>query len=51
VWNAGASARLTRQLELFGRVENLFDRSYEEVYGFPALPRGFMAGLRIAASR
>lgn len=51
VWNAGVSARLTRQLELFGRIENLFDRSYEEVYGFPALPRGFMAGLRIAASR
>jgi outer membrane cobalamin receptor len=51
VWNAGASVKLTRQLELFGRIENLFDRAYEEVYGFPALPRGFMAGLRIAASR
>jgi outer membrane cobalamin receptor len=51
VWNAGASVKLTRQLELFGRIENLFDRAYEEVYGFPALPRGFMAGLRVAASR
>ena len=50
VWNAGASVRLTRQFEL-GRIENLFDRKYEEVYGFPALPRGFMAGLRVAAGR
>jgi outer membrane cobalamin receptor len=51
VWNAGASVKLTRQLEAFGRIENLFGRSYEEVFGFPALPRGFMAGLRIAAGR
>jgi outer membrane cobalamin receptor len=51
VWNAGASWRVARQLEVFGRVENLFDREYEEVYGFPALGRGAMAGLRIAASR
>jgi outer membrane cobalamin receptor len=51
VWNAGASVKLTRQLEAFGRFENLFGRSYEEVFGFPALPRGFMAGLRIAAGR
>ena len=51
VWNAGASWRLSRQVELFGRIENLFDREYEEVFGFPALGRGAMAGLRIAASR
>ncbi len=51
VWNVGASARLTRQIEVFGRVENLLDRSYEEVFGFPALPRGLMAGLRIASGR
>jgi outer membrane cobalamin receptor len=49
VWNAGASVKLTKQLEAFGRIENLFGRTYEEVFGFPALPRGFMAGLRIAA--
>ncbi len=51
VWNAGASVRLTKQIEAFGRIENLFDRDYEEVFGFPALPRGFMAGLRVAAGR
>jgi outer membrane cobalamin receptor len=51
VWHAGATWKLIRQVELFGRVENLFDRRYEEALGFPALGRGAMAGLRIAASR
>ena len=51
VWNAGASWRVSRRIEVFGRIENLFDRQYEEVFGFPALGRGAMAGLRIAASR
>ena len=51
VWNAGASFRVSRQLEVFGRVDNLFDRQYEEVFGFPALGRGAMVGLRVAAGR
>jgi outer membrane cobalamin receptor len=51
VWNAGASFRLSRQLEIFGRVDNLFDRMYEEVFGFSALGRGAMVGLRVAAGR
>jgi outer membrane receptor protein involved in Fe transport len=49
VWNAGASWRVTRQLELFGRFENLLDRRYEELFGFPALGRGAFAGLRVLA--
>ncbi|MGH9370250.1 MAG: TonB-dependent receptor domain-containing protein, partial [Vicinamibacterales bacterium] len=49
VWSAGASWRLGRFAELFGRVENLFDRAYEEAFGFPALGRRATAGLRIAA--
>jgi outer membrane cobalamin receptor len=51
VWNAGGSWRLSRQLELYARIENVFDRRYEEVFGFPALGRGAVAGLRIAAGR
>jgi outer membrane cobalamin receptor len=51
VWNAGAAWRLSKAIELVGRVENLFDRRYEETLGFPALGRGAMAGLRVAASR
>jgi len=51
VWHAGASWRFARLVEVFGRVENLFDRSYEEAFGFPALGRCATAGLRIAAGR
>lgn len=51
VWNTGASWRLHRAVEVFGRVDNLFGRSYEEALGFPALGRGAVAGLRVAAGR
>ena len=51
VWNLGGSWTFKRRLELFGRIENLFDRSYEEAFGFPALGRGAMAGIRVAAGR
>jgi outer membrane receptor protein involved in Fe transport len=50
-WNAGAAVRVLRHAEVFVRVENLFDRSYEEAFGFPALGRRAAAGLRIAAGR
>jgi outer membrane cobalamin receptor len=51
VWNIGADWRLFRGVEIFGRITNLFDRRYEEVFGYPALGRGAVAGLRVAASR
>jgi outer membrane receptor protein involved in Fe transport len=51
VWNAGGSWTIGRGVDVFARVENLFNRTYEEAFGFPALPRGAMAGIRVAASR
>lgn len=51
VWNAGASWRVARIGELFGRVENMFDRGYEEALGFPALGRRATIGIRIAQGR
>lgn len=51
VWSAGGSWRIARPLEIFVRVENLFDRDYEEAFGFPALGRRATVGVRIAASR
>lgn len=51
VWNTGLSFRVRRVGELFGRVENLFDSSYEEAFGFPALGRRATIGLRVAAGR
>jgi outer membrane cobalamin receptor len=49
VWNAGATWKVIRTVSIFGRVNNLFNRDYEEVLGFPALPRGVFAGVRVAA--
>ncbi|MTI44270.1 vitamin B12 transporter [Roseibium hamelinense] len=39
--NAGADYQVTDHLQLFGRVENLLDQDYEEVYGFNT--QGFTA--------
>jgi len=36
----------TRWLELFGRVDNLLDETYEDVYGFRAAGIGVYAGVR-----
>lgn len=43
-WNV--DYRLTSQLELFGRVENLFDEHYEEVFSFVSPGRAAYAGIR-----
>ena len=51
VVDAGASWRLAKGVEVFGRVANLFNRAYEETYGFPALGRNATIGVRIAAGR
>jgi iron complex outermembrane receptor protein len=51
VANAGLTVRVHRVVDVFARVTNAFDRSYEEVLGFPALGRSGMAGVRVAVSR
>lgn len=51
VWNAGGAWKLVKGVELLARVENLFDRRYEEAFGFPALGRSAFAGVRVAGSR
>ncbi len=47
----GASLRVHRAIEVFGRVTNAFDRRYEEIFGFPALGRSASIGVRVAAGR
>jgi outer membrane cobalamin receptor len=49
--DVGASWRIARAVEVIGRVGNLFNRSYEETFGFPALGRNAMIGVRVAAGR
>ena len=46
VWDAGAAWRLHRTLDVFGRIENIAGRDYEEALGFPALGRRATLGLR-----
>ncbi|MGH7860590.1 MAG: TonB-dependent receptor, partial [Candidatus Binatia bacterium] len=40
------SAGALKRVGLFARVENLFDRDYEEALGFGARPLNFLAGFR-----
>lgn len=51
VADAGATVSLHPRVEAHARVTNLFDRGYEEIFGFPAAGRGLMVGVRIAAGR
>lgn len=40
----GLNCDVCKHFSIFGRVENLIDDKYEEVFGFPALGRVFWAG-------
>ena len=51
VVDLGASVRVVRGMELFGRVENVGGRRYESAYGFPAPGTLAFVGIRLAASR
>ncbi len=51
VADAGAGIAVHRLVEARVRVTNLFDRSYEEILGFPALGRAVVVGVRVAAGR
>jgi len=45
--NLAGSYHANRFLSLFARVENLLNRDYQEVIGFPAYRLNFSAGLRV----
>lgn len=49
--SAGGTWKVASAIEVFGRVTNLFDRRYEEVFGFPAASRAVHVGLRLASRR
>lgn len=46
-WLANLNARyeLSKNVSLFGRVDNLFDREYQTAYGFDPAPRGVFVGV------
>ena len=45
--NFAAEAKLTNRISAFGRIENLFDENYEQVFSFVSPGRTAIAGLRI----
>jgi outer membrane receptor protein involved in Fe transport len=51
VAGAGVALRATRQLDVLVRADNLFDRRYEAVFGYPAPRRSFTVGVRLASGR
>ncbi|MBN2338974.1 MAG: TonB-dependent receptor [Acidobacteria bacterium] len=44
--DAGFAYRLLRGVEVYGRLNNLLNRKYEENLGYPALRLNFMAGMK-----
>ena len=44
--NLGADYRINERWQVYGRVENLFDEQYEEVFSFLSPGRAVYAGLR-----
>lgn len=49
--DAGLRVRVHRVVDVFARVTNLLDRTYEESLGFPAPGRLGVAGVRVALGR
>jgi outer membrane cobalamin receptor len=51
VADLGAALHVTSKLDVTVRIDNLFDRQYETVLGYPAPRRAFTVGVRLAAGR
>lgn len=47
VAHIGAAWRAGRSVEVFARIQNLFDRAYEDVLGYPAPGRSSYLGVRL----
>ena len=51
VADAGVAIHAGRYADVILRADNLFDRQYEAVFGYPAPRRSFTVGVRLAAGR
>jgi vitamin B12 transporter len=45
--NLSASYKLDDRITLFGRVENMLDSKYEEVYGYTSAPVAAYGGIKV----
>jgi hypothetical protein len=46
-YEAGIPWRLIRNEQVYVRVQNMLDRHYAEVFGFPSPPVNFVAGVKM----
>jgi outer membrane receptor protein involved in Fe transport len=46
--DAGFSYRMPHGVEIYGKLNNLLNQKYEEVFGYPALRLNFIAGMRFS---
>jgi vitamin B12 transporter len=46
ILDIAASFRLLRSTTVIGRIDNLFDKHYQEILGYPSLGRGLYVGMR-----
>jgi len=46
--NIAAEYEVNSRLTVFGRINNLTNEDYAEVFGFPALGRGAYGGVRVS---
>ena len=46
--NLAAEYEISRHVSVFGRINNLANEQYAEVFGFPALGRGAYGGMRVS---
>jgi outer membrane cobalamin receptor len=46
--DAGFSYRMLHGVEIYGRVNNMLNQKYEEVFGYPAMHVNFLAGMKFA---
>jgi len=51
LFNLAASYKLTHGFSFYGRIANLADKKYSEVYGYPALGREFRVGVKYTTRR
>ena len=46
IFRLAGSYDVTKNLQVFGRIENLFDNQYQEIHGYETLGRSFYAGIK-----
>lgn len=45
LFNLNARYQVSKELSVYGRIENVFDREYQTAYGYNQAERGFFAGI------